>query len=140
MRSSRPTSILSMHFPPAEICEALHRPPEAIQLSVTDGSGAALNRWDGASIANTVIAARKAHREAGIREPRAEPDLAEPHDCFSITELVTPENLGLSHNLGVPPSAGSRLSQSSGSIDEALHTNHLRRCMTSDPRNKGAVR
>jgi len=42
------------------------------------------------------LAARAAYREAGIRDPRKELTQLEVHDCFSITELVTIEDLGLS--------------------------------------------
>ena len=45
---------------------------------------------------NTRIASARAYREAGINNPRTQLDLVEVHDCFSITELVTMEDLGLS--------------------------------------------
>ncbi len=41
-------------------------------------------------------AARQAYRQAGIRDPRREIDIAEVHDCFTITELVNYEDLGFS--------------------------------------------
>ncbi len=41
-------------------------------------------------------AARQAYEQAGITDPRRELDLAEVHDCFTITELVNYEDLGLS--------------------------------------------
>jgi acetyl-CoA C-acetyltransferase len=41
-------------------------------------------------------AARQAYVQAGITNPRAEIDLAEVHDCFTITELVNYEDLGFS--------------------------------------------
>jgi acetyl-CoA C-acetyltransferase len=69
---------------------------KAIQLSITDGMEATSNRWDGASVQNTAVAAAKAYKEAGISDPRNQLALAEVHDCFSITELVTMEDLGLS--------------------------------------------
>src|SRR6202012_3166581 len=37
-----------------------------------------------------------AYKEAGINDPRSELSLIEVHDCFSITELVTMEDLFLS--------------------------------------------
>ena len=40
------------------------------------------------------IAAQKAYAQAGIHAPRAQIDLAEVHDCFSIVELLTYEDLG----------------------------------------------
>jgi acetyl-CoA C-acetyltransferase len=42
----------------------------------------------------TRVAARVAYREAGIEDPRAEIDLAEAHDCFSISELLAYADLG----------------------------------------------
>jgi acetyl-CoA C-acetyltransferase len=42
------------------------------------------------------MAAGRAYREAGITNPREQLDLIEVHDCFSITELVTMEDLGIS--------------------------------------------
>jgi acetyl-CoA C-acetyltransferase len=38
----------------------------------------------------------RAYEEAGLHDPRKEIDLMEVHDCFSITELVLMEDLGLS--------------------------------------------
>ena len=35
-----------------------------------------------------------AYREAGVNDPRKEIDVAEVHDCFTITELVNYEDLG----------------------------------------------
>lgn len=69
---------------------------KALQLAVTDGSEAAYTDWDGACIETTRAAAGRAYEEAGIGEPRRELDLIEVHDCFSITELVTMEDLGIS--------------------------------------------
>jgi acetyl-CoA C-acetyltransferase len=42
------------------------------------------------------IAAKRAYAEAGVSKPRDEISMTEVHDCFSITELVTMEDLGLS--------------------------------------------
>jgi acetyl-CoA C-acetyltransferase len=39
-------------------------------------------------------AAARAYAEADIDDPRAQIDLAEVHDCFSIVELLTTEDLG----------------------------------------------
>jgi len=52
--------------------------------------------WDGSHTLTTPIAAARAYAAAGIRDPREELDLIEVHDCFSITELVLMEDLGLS--------------------------------------------
>lgn len=69
---------------------------KAIQLCASNGWEMQYGEWDGASVPNTQVAARKAYAEAGIAEPRASIDVTEVHDCFSITELVIMEDLGLS--------------------------------------------
>jgi acetyl-CoA C-acetyltransferase len=69
---------------------------KAIQLSASNGWEMQFGEWDGASVRNTRIAAQRAYAEAGIADPRAELSLTEVHDCFSVTELVTMEDLGLS--------------------------------------------
>lgn len=69
---------------------------KAIQLSASNGWEMQYSEWDGASVRNTQVAARRAYAEAGIADPRQELSLTEVHDCFSITELVTMEDLGLS--------------------------------------------
>ena len=42
----------------------------------------------------TVYAAKQAYAQAGISDPFNEIDLAQVHDCFSLTELLTYEDLG----------------------------------------------
>ncbi len=69
---------------------------KALQLSLSNGSEAGHNSWDGSYFHTTRIAARKAYEEAGIRKPRDEVSMFECHDCFSVTELVTMEDLQLS--------------------------------------------
>lgn len=69
---------------------------KAIQLSASNGWESQYGEWDGSYVRNTREAARRAYREAGIANPRADLDITEVHDCFSITELVTMEDLGLS--------------------------------------------
>lgn len=69
---------------------------KALQLSVSNGVEAGHNSWDGSHFLTTRIASRKAYDEAGITDPRRELDLLEVHDCFSITELVTMEDLHIS--------------------------------------------
>lgn len=71
---------------------------KAIQLAIGSGVESSTNQWDGASVRTTRIAAAKAYAEAGITRPRDELDMTEVHDCFSITELVTMEDLGLSED------------------------------------------
>lgn len=69
---------------------------KALQLSATSGWEAQGAGWDYSYVATTRAAAARAYREAGITDPRKELSLTEVHDCFSITELVTMEDLGLS--------------------------------------------
>jgi acetyl-CoA C-acetyltransferase len=69
---------------------------KALQLSVSNGLEAQHNSWDGSYFATTRIASRRAYQEAGIEKPRDEIDLIEVHDCFSVTELVTMEDLHIS--------------------------------------------
>ncbi|WP_420145573.1 acetyl-CoA acetyltransferase [Sphingobium sp.] len=69
---------------------------KAVQLSISSGRETGMNAWDGSFVRNTRIAAAKAYAEAGISDPRADIGLVEVHDCFSVTELVTMEDLGLS--------------------------------------------
>lgn len=69
---------------------------KAMQLSVSNGFEAQSNGWDGSYFHTTRIAARKAYAEAGVTDPATQLDLLEVHDCFSVTELVTMEDLFLS--------------------------------------------
>jgi acetyl-CoA C-acetyltransferase len=69
---------------------------KALQLSASSGRESGMNEWDGSGVPNTQLAARAAYREAGITDPRQALTQIEVHDCFSITELVTMEDLGLS--------------------------------------------
>lgn len=43
----------------------------------------------------TVYAARDAYRQAGITEPFRQLDVVQLHDCFTLTELLSYEDLGL---------------------------------------------
>ena len=69
---------------------------KALQLSLSNGSESGHNSWDGSYFHTTRIAAKKAYAEAGIGEPREQVSMFECHDCFSITEMVTMEDLQLS--------------------------------------------
>jgi acetyl-CoA C-acetyltransferase len=42
----------------------------------------------------TEMAARQAYEQAGIRDPMREVDVAQLHDCFTLTELLSYEDLG----------------------------------------------
>lgn len=69
---------------------------KALQLSVSNGMEAQYNAWDGSYFATTRIASKRAYQEAGVENPRDEINLIEVHDCFSVTELVTMEDLHIS--------------------------------------------
>ena len=69
---------------------------KALQLSASCGREAGMADWDGSYVLNTRLAAQAAYREAGITAPQRELSMLEVHDCFSITELVTMEDLGVS--------------------------------------------
>jgi acetyl-CoA C-acetyltransferase len=69
---------------------------KAIQLSISSGVESTTNAWDGSYVRNTRNAAKRAYEEAGVANPREQISLMEVHDCFSITELVTMEDLFIS--------------------------------------------
>ncbi|MEJ7926209.1 acetyl-CoA acetyltransferase [Sphingobium sp. AN641] len=69
---------------------------KAIQLAISSGIESQMNTWDGSYVRNTRNAATRAYKEAGITDPRTQLNLIEVHDCFSITELVTMEDLFIS--------------------------------------------
>ncbi len=69
---------------------------KSLQVSVSSGVEAQFTSWDGAHFMTTRVAATKAYEEAGIKDPRKEISMMEVHDCFSITELVTMEDLHIS--------------------------------------------
>jgi acetyl-CoA C-acetyltransferase len=84
-----------------EIARSLKRNQEivyvkALQVACSSGEEALYTEWDGASVLTTTRAAAKAYQEAGIKNPREEISMMEVHDCFSITELVTMEDLQIS--------------------------------------------
>ncbi|WP_337188101.1 acetyl-CoA acetyltransferase [Phenylobacterium sp.] len=69
---------------------------KALQVSMSNGWELQGSGWDGSYFHTTRVAARKAYAEAGIEDPRRQLSLMEVHDCFSVTELVTMEDLGVS--------------------------------------------
>lgn len=69
---------------------------KALQLVPSNGYELSHQGWDGAHTPTTRAAARRAYAEAGITDPRREISSMEVHDCFSITELVLMEDLGMS--------------------------------------------
>jgi acetyl-CoA C-acetyltransferase len=69
---------------------------KGLQLAASNGWEVQASGWDGSYFHTTRIAASRAYQEAGITDPRKQISLMEVHDCFSITELVTMEDLHIS--------------------------------------------
>lgn len=69
---------------------------KALQLALSSGEEMGYNDWDGDHFMTTTHCSTKAYEEAGITDPRKEISMMEVHDCFSITELVTMEDLHIS--------------------------------------------
>jgi acetyl-CoA C-acetyltransferase len=69
---------------------------KALQIASSSGEEEGYTKWDGAHFATTRIAATRAYEEAGIKNPREEISMMEVHDCFSIAEMVTMEDLHIS--------------------------------------------
>ncbi|WP_346915464.1 acetyl-CoA acetyltransferase [uncultured Roseibium sp.] len=82
-----------------EIARAHGRNPlvlvKALQLVTSNGWELQQQQWDGAHVHTARIAAKRAYNEAGISDPARQISFAELHDCFSITELVTLEDIGV---------------------------------------------
>ncbi len=69
---------------------------KALQISVCPSEGERRSDYDFTTVKATVRAGEAAYAEAGIKNPREEISMAELHDCFSITEAVTCEDLKFS--------------------------------------------
>ncbi len=67
---------------------------KGIGLAVGARQGYLQPQYDMVHMEETVRASRQAYSMAGIKDPSIEIDLAEVHDCFTITELVIMEDLG----------------------------------------------
>ena len=65
---------------------------KALQISC-GGVGTLDINYDFTYVEQTRTAGGAAYKEAGITNPREEVSMAEVHDCFSITELVTYEDM-----------------------------------------------
>jgi acetyl-CoA C-acetyltransferase len=84
-----------------EIAESLKKNQDIVKvkaLQICDSSGeeAMYSNWDGSHFVTTRKAAERAYEEADIKDPRKEVNMMEVHDCFSITEMVTMEDLHIS--------------------------------------------
>jgi acetyl-CoA C-acetyltransferase len=69
---------------------------KGLGVAVGGMQGLLLDDYDFVHFPENLAAAQRAYEEAGIRNPRQEIDLAEVHDCFTITELIIYEDLGFS--------------------------------------------
>ena len=69
---------------------------KALQIALSSGEEMAYDEWDGDHFVTTDRCSVRAYKEAGITNPREEISMMEVHDCFSITELVTYEDLHIS--------------------------------------------
>ncbi|MBM3156973.1 MAG: acetyl-CoA acetyltransferase [Chloroflexi bacterium] len=68
---------------------------KALGVSAGAGTqGVMASDYDFIHIDEIVRAGKQAYAEAGIKNPRQEVDLAEVHDCFTITEALICEDLG----------------------------------------------
>jgi len=67
---------------------------KGLGLAVGARQGYLQQSYDMVHMEETVRAAQQAYAQAGIKDPYKEIDLAEVHDCFTITELVIMEDLG----------------------------------------------
>jgi acetyl-CoA C-acetyltransferase len=69
---------------------------KALQIAASSGEEMMYTDYDYTHVETTTRAAAKAYEEAGIKNAREEISMAEVHDCFSITEAVTMEDLQFS--------------------------------------------
>ena len=69
---------------------------KALQVALSSGEEVGYNEWAGDHFMTTSVASTRAYQEAGIKDPKKEISMMEVHDCFSITELVTYEDLHIS--------------------------------------------
>jgi acetyl-CoA C-acetyltransferase len=69
---------------------------KALQVAADSGASLMNQSYDYTHVETTHRAATRAYQEAGIKNPREEISMMEVHDCFSITELVTYEDLMMS--------------------------------------------
>ncbi len=69
---------------------------KSLQIAATSGAEQMYTDYDYTHVETTTRAAVRAYAEAGIKNPREEISMSEVHDCFSITEAVTMEDLQFS--------------------------------------------
>jgi acetyl-CoA C-acetyltransferase len=69
---------------------------KSLQIAVSSEQEYRFQQWDGTHVETTYRCGIRAYEEADIKNPREELSMMEVHDCFSITELVTYEDLQIS--------------------------------------------
>lgn len=69
---------------------------KALQIASGHGFNQKSTSYDFTYVSETIEAARRAYKEAGVTNPAEQISLAEVHDCFTITELLIYEDLGFS--------------------------------------------
>ncbi len=69
---------------------------KSLQICASPTSGRLVTTYDYTHVEEAHRAGIAAYKEAGIKNPREEISMAEVHDCFSITEAVTMEDLQFS--------------------------------------------
>ncbi|MFC2034695.1 acetyl-CoA acetyltransferase [Chloroflexota bacterium] len=82
-----------------EIAKTMRKDPvhvKALQIAASPRDGKYSTKYDYTHIEATVRAGIASYKEAEVTNPREEISMAEVHDCFSITEAVTMEDLQFS--------------------------------------------
>ncbi len=69
---------------------------KSLQICASPTSGRITKEYDFTHVEEAYLAGAAAYAEAGIKNPRKEIGMAEVHDCFSITEALTMEDLQFS--------------------------------------------
>jgi acetyl-CoA C-acetyltransferase len=83
----------------ADMAKSFRKDPvflKALQVAIGPGEGWVRKEYDYCHCEESYRAGLAAYKEAGITNPREEISMAEVHDCFSITEAVTMEDLQFS--------------------------------------------
>lgn len=75
--------------------------------NIGTGPGATRMQDDFIHFDENRFTAAQAYRDAGIKNPREEVDLAVVHDCFSVNQLITMEDLGFSQEGKAPEDVDS---------------------------------
>ena len=69
---------------------------KAAEIVASSGVGMYETSYDYTTVLETEAAVKRAYAKAGVTNPSEQLDLVELHDCFTITEIVLYEALGLS--------------------------------------------